>query len=71
MIAKLAGLEEVGDEEDDGQHDAEAAHYKPKDAEEIVVAAHNRQLSEQYFLLASVNVRSEVCGGILLDMGVA
>lgn len=60
MVAELAGLDEVGDEEDDGEHDAEPAHHQPQDPQEVVVAAHNGQLGEEDLLLARVLVGPEI-----------
>lgn len=62
MVAELPRLDEVGDEEDDGQQDAEATNDKPQDAQEGVATTHWRQGSDDEAFGAGILGGAEVCG---------
>lgn len=68
MVAELAGLDEVCDEEEQGEGDAEAADDEPEDAEEVVFAAHDGEGCDYDALLALVLVGAEVWLGGLVDV---
>lgn len=60
MVAELAGFDEVRSQEDEREGDTEAANDEPQDAQEVILAAHNGECSNNDALLTLVLVCSEV-----------